>query len=575
MTQKETLFVKNKKAAPTKAKKSKLLMSLSLAGTAMIVVPGVTTGVMATATAIQSVTNDKVAITNRDEAQKAYDDAMEQGKKNITELNKQVTDALAITNEITNENKIDATIEVENITPIYETILESDTAEQVAQKVAKNLKALDKAFQDTEKLNQEQLEKIKDVQDKYDDDIKVWKAEFDRVTKENADKKAAYEKSLKEYNDTLDSVPDKDDGKDDTFTLDGGVSTVDGWKFMMTGDRNNVQNARTIVVAPKDMSNEEASHMYVQPGTQLRWNDNSQLVDVQPKGGISDYQDGKLLHNGGKVKLTNIGKLADGTNVNIIYENAEGDNNSWSISPKEWNQDNGNRVGKIIINSQDDLRIKWTFVDDNNQPLKIWVGNFFSDIDNGSEEPTVKKYLQNNDLYGVTTKGIAVVGNDVSVSGHNVVTADSNKGDNHDSNRNSIMTTTFSTGGEMRVHNAGSNVGSMGYAENDYRMITAMFGQNLDFKVATQPKEPKYEELPIQPSKPKLNVKNFEFDPLIPIPKETPKELPKTFAKRIDPVKKDNNNLGLTVASAVTGATLIGLSKYLDNRAKKKNRNNI
>ncbi|WP_260361872.1 LPXTG cell wall anchor domain-containing protein [Leuconostoc pseudomesenteroides] len=313
---------------------------------------------------------------------------------------------------------------------------------------------------------------------------------------------AQYQKDMDEYNKTNALIPDRDDSNKTGLNTTGGVSSIDGWKFMMTGSRDKVHEAQAVVVTD-GISETEAKHHYLKDGTILSWSSKSKLVDKS--GSTTDFNGGYIFTKGGSVKLTNVGTLADGTNVNIVYKNASGDKNSWAISPKDPDQDGGKATGKIIIGSQDDIKLDYQFVDDNGKALKIWTGNFFSDID----EPTAG-YIQNDDLSKIQTNGIAVVAKNVDANNYNLVRNDGVH-DNTDSNLSSAMSITYSTGGTLHVYNSGTTK-STGYGVNDNRMISPMFGEELNLKVANKP---------VKPPKPAAVEASYTLTDLIVTPEPT------------------------------------------------------
>ncbi|MCJ1978308.1 SspB-related isopeptide-forming adhesin [Pseudolactococcus paracarnosus] len=309
-----------------------------------------------------------------------------------------------------------------------------------------------------------------------DDNLKKQKSQNDTYNKALDE----YNKELAEYNKTAALIPNRDDSNKTSLNATGGVSSIDGWKFMMTGARDKVHESEAIVVAD-GISESEAKKHYLKDNTQLAWGANSKLVEKT--GETTDFNGGYIFTSGGSVKLTNVGTLADGTNVNLIYKNVSGDTNSWSIAPRDTGIDDDKPSGKIIIGSQDDIKLEYAFVDDQGNPLKIWVGNFFSDID----EP-VANYVQNEDLTNVQTNGIAVVAKNLDINKYNLVRNDGQR-DNHDSNLNSVMSMTYSEGGTLRVWNSGTTK-STGYDVHSLRMISPMFGEQLNLKVSVKPVAP-------------------------------------------------------------------------------------
>lgn len=340
-------------------------------------------------------------------------------------------------------------------------------------------------------------------------DYKSQSDNLDQLIAKQTAKNATYKQETADYaaadkvhTDALAQIPDRDDGKKDGLTTAGGVSSIDGWKFMLQGQRDKVRESKAIVVSD-GLSAREAQKHYLKKGTILSWGKDSKLVDAQ--GSNSSFDDGLIFPNGGSVKLTNVGQLADGTNINLVYKNVSGDNNSWSISPHEPGEDDNKAVGKIILNSQDDLNLTYQFVDDKGTPIELWTGNFFSDID----EP-FPGYVQSVNLKDIQTNGIAVVAENVDTNGYTVV----RKGgvfDNQDSDLSSVMTMTYGSGGHLRIYNAGSTK-SNGYGEQNLRMITPMFGEELNIQIITKP---------IKPVMPKPEKATINYSQIIVPPKAT------------------------------------------------------
>lgn len=302
--------------------------------------------------------------------------------------------------------------------------------------------------------------------------------EIREKTAEYNNKMAEYKKLLSEYEATASKVPtDRDDSNQNGLNLNGGVSKNKDWRFMMSGSRDDVRNATLTVVANKSMSAKEAEHHYLKKGSIIRWNDNTQMT--QEKGKTGSKYDGSIYDNGGSVVLTNVGILQDGTNVNVRLT---GDK-SFLVAPHEPNQDGGQRTGKIIVDSQDDLNLKIELLDDNGDALSVWQGNFFSDIDIPNHG-----YEQNIDFKNAQENGIAIVDNNLNVLDGYTLRA-KKEGDNHDSNKFSIMTVTYGKSNSIRIFNSGP-VKSDGYEEHSMRMITPLFGQQLNVDIANPPAKP-------------------------------------------------------------------------------------